>query len=67
VTRSRTSAAENNEAIGKSTSKGLEGSSYVPRDFDLAESFGGGSEYLPYLRPPVWPFTSIQLVEQEDE
>jgi hypothetical protein len=61
------SAAENNEAIVKSTRNGLGRSDYAPTEVELAESFGGGSEYFPFLRPPVWPFGVIRLFEQEDE
>ena len=59
-------AAENNEAIVKSSKSGLELSSYVPTDFEFAESFGG-SEYFPFLRPSLWPFTSIRLFKQEED
>jgi len=47
------SAVDNNEAIVKSTESGLDLSSYAPTDFELAESFGGGSEYLPLLATAV--------------
>jgi hypothetical protein len=60
------SAVENNEAIVKSRKSGLELSSYVPTDFELAESFGGGSEYFPSLRPGPWPFSKIRLFGQEE-
>jgi len=42
-------------------------SSYVPTDFEFAESFGGGSEFFPFLRPPLWPFNLIRLFGQEKE
>jgi hypothetical protein len=61
------SAVENNGSIVKSTTSGLELSSYVPTDFEFAESFGGGSEFLPFLRPPLWPFNLIRLFGQEEE
>jgi hypothetical protein len=57
------SAVENNEAIVKSRKSGQELSSYAPTDFEFAESFGG-SEYLPFRRPP---FSLIRLFEEEDE
>ena len=60
-------SAENNEATVKSRKSGLELSSYVPTDFEFAESFGGGSEYFPFLRPPLWPFSWIRLFRQEEE
>ena len=60
-------SAENNEATVKSRKSGLELSSYVPTDFEFAESFGGGSEYFPFLRPPLWPFSWIRLSRQEEE
>jgi hypothetical protein len=66
VTRNTMSAAENNEAIVKSSKSGLELSNYVPTDFEFAESFGG-SEYFPFLRPPLWPFSLIRLFGQEEE
>jgi hypothetical protein len=61
------SAVENNEAIVKSRKSRLKLSGYVPTDFELAESFGGGSEYLPFLRPPLWPFTWTRLFRREEE
>jgi hypothetical protein len=59
------SAVENNEAIVKSRRSGLELSSYVPTGFEFAESFG--ADYLPFLRPPLWPFGLIRLFRQEEE
>jgi hypothetical protein len=67
VTRNGMSALENNEAMVKSRKSRLELSGYVPTDCELAESFGGGSEYLPFLRPPLWPFSWIRLFRQEEE
>jgi hypothetical protein len=61
------SASENKEGIVKSTKSGLEPSSHVPADFKFAESFGGGFECLLFWRPPVWPFSLIRSLEQEDE
>ena len=60
------SAVENNEAIVKSRKSGLELSSYVPTDFEFAESFGGGSEFVPFLRPTLWPFSLIRFFGQEE-
>jgi len=54
------SVVENNEAIVESRKSGLELSRYVPTDLELAEFFGGGSEYLPFLRPPLWPFSLLR-------
>jgi hypothetical protein len=67
VTRNGMSAIENNASIVKSTKSGLDLSSYEPTDFEFAECFGGGSEYLPFLRPPLWPFSLIRLFRQEEE
>jgi hypothetical protein len=67
VTRNGMSAIENNGSIVKSTKSGLNLSSYEPTDFEFAEFFGGGSEYLPFLRPPLWPFSLIRLFRQEEE
>ena len=67
MTRNSMSAVENNGAIVKSTKSGLVVSSYEPPDFEFAESFGGGSDYLPSLRPPLWPFSFICLFGQEEE
>ena len=53
MTTNTMSAVDNNEAIVKSTESGLDLSSYAPTDFELAESFGGGSEYLPLLATAV--------------
>ena len=66
MTTNRMSVVENNEAIVKSRKSGLELSSYVPTDFEFAEFFGGGSEYLPFLRPTLWPFSLIRLFGQEE-
>jgi len=60
------SPVESNEAIAKRKS-GQELSSYAPTDLELAESFGGSSEYLPFVRPPLWPFSFIRLFGQEEE
>ena len=67
MTTNKMSVVENNEAIVESRKSGLELSSYVPTDFEFAESFGGGSEYFPFLRPPLWPFSWIRLFRQEEE
>jgi hypothetical protein len=61
------SAVEKNGSIVKSTTSGLDVSSYVPTDCEFAESFGGGSEYFPFSRPPLWPFSFIRLFGQEEE
>jgi len=67
VTRNSTSAVENNGSVARNTKSGLDLSSYVPTDFEFAESFGGGSEFFPFLRPPLWPFNLIRLFGQEKE
>jgi hypothetical protein len=67
VTRNTNSAVENNKSIGESTRSGLECSSYAPTAFELAEGFWGGSEYFPFSRLPLWPFTLIRLFRQEEE
>jgi hypothetical protein len=59
-------AVENNQVIVKSRESGLELSSYVPTDFEFAESISG-SDYLSLLRPPLWPFALIRLFGQEEE
>jgi hypothetical protein len=61
------SVVEKNGSIVKSATSGRELSSYVPTDFEFAESFGGGSEFFPFLRPPLWPFNLIRLFGQEEE
>jgi len=61
------SAVENNGSIVKNTKSGLDLSTYGPTDFEFAESFGGGSAYLPFVRPPLWPFSLIRLFGQEEE
>jgi len=60
------SAVENDEAIVKNRKSGLELSSYVPTDFEFAGSFGGGSEFVPFVRPTLWPFSLIRLFGQEE-
>jgi len=67
VTRNTMSATEKNEAIVEGTNSEVGSSRYTPTVFAFAESFGGGSEYIPFLRMPLWPFTSIRLFEQEEE
>ena len=66
MTTKRMSLVENNEAIAKRKS-GQELSSYAPTDLELAESFGGSSEYLPFSRPALWPFSFIRLFGQEEQ
>ena len=66
MTANKMSVVENNEAIVESTESGLELSSYVPTDFEFAESFCGGSEFEPFLRPTLWPFSLIRLFGQEE-
>ncbi|MGA7634120.1 MAG: hypothetical protein WCB11_25420 [Terriglobales bacterium] len=67
MTTNRMSAVENNGSIVQSMKSGLDLSSYAPTDFEFAESFGGGSEYVPFLRPPLWPFGLIRVFGQEEE
>ena len=67
MTRNRMPAAEKNEAIVQGTNSELGSSRYTSTAFAFAESFGGGSEYIPFWRMPFWPFTSIRLFEEEDE
>ena len=66
MTANKMSVVENNEAIVETKESGLELLSYVPTDFEFAEFFGGGSEYLPFLRPPLWPFSLLRLFRQEE-
>jgi hypothetical protein len=66
VTSKTNSAVENNGSIGKSRNSEHESSRYTSTAFAFAESFGGGSECLPFWRP-LWPFTPIRLFEQEEE
>ena len=66
MTTKKMSPVESNEAIAKRKSV-QELSSYAPTDFELAESFGGSSEYLPFSRPTLWPFSFIRLFGQEEE
>ena len=66
MTRNTMSAAEKNEAIVQGTNSELGSSRYTPMAFAFAESFGGGSECLPFWRP-LWPFSLIRLFEQEEE
>jgi len=37
------------------------------RDFEFVEFFGGGAEYLPFLTPPLWPFSLLRLFRQEEK
>jgi hypothetical protein len=67
VTRNTISVVENNESTEKNTRSGLECASYAPTGFEFEESFGGGSEFLPFLRPPLWPFSLVRLFGQEEE
>ena len=67
MTTNKMSVVENNEAIVDSRESGLELSSYVPTDFEFAEFFGGGSEYLPFLTPPLWPFSVLRSFRQEEK
>ena len=69
MARDTSSAVEKNESIGKRTRtrSGLDWASYAPTAFEFAEAFGGGSEYFPFSRLPLWPFTLIRLFKQEEE
>jgi hypothetical protein len=67
VTRNTNSGVGNNESIGKSARSGLESPSYAPTAFESAEVFGGGFEYFPFRRLPLWLSTLIRLFEQEEE
>ena len=67
VTRNTISAVENNESTEESTRSGLECASFAPTALEFAEAFGGGSEYFPFWRLPLWPFTLIRLFKQEEE
>jgi hypothetical protein len=58
------SAIENNKTTVNSTKTGHELSCYGPTDFEFAEFFGGGSEYVPFWRSP---FSLIRLFEKENE
>ena len=67
VARNTSSVVEKNESIGKRTRSGLDWASYAPTAFEFAEAFGGGSEYFPFSRLRLWPFTLIRLFKQEEE
>ncbi len=67
MTANRMSAVENNGSIVRSTKSEQDLSSYGPSDLEFAESFSGGSECLPFLRPPLWPFSLSRLFGQEEE
>jgi hypothetical protein len=67
VTTNAISVAENNEPIRKNTRSGLECASCAPTDLEYAEALGGGSEYFPIWRLPLWPFSLIRLFRQEEE
>lgn len=40
---------------------------YDPTFLNFAEGFGGGSEYFPFWRLPLWPFSSNRLFAQEEK
>jgi hypothetical protein len=67
VRRNTISAIGNNESLRNSTRSSLESSSYATIAFESAEAFGGGSEYFPFWRMPLWPFTPIRLFEQGED
>ena len=67
MTTNKMSVVENNEATVESRERGPELSSYVPTDSEFAEFFGGGSEYLPFLTSPLWPFSLLHLFRREEE
>jgi hypothetical protein len=66
VTRNTMSAAEKNEDIVQGTNSDLGSSRYIPTAFAFAESFGGGSECMPFWGP-LWPSSSIRLFDQEED
>jgi len=67
VTRSTMSRVENDETVVKSKKNERESSSYAAADLEFAETFGGGSEYFPFWRWPLSPFSWIRLFSQEGE
>jgi hypothetical protein len=67
VRTNKISAIGNNESLRNSTRSSLESSSYATIAFESAEALGGGSEYFPFWRMPLWPFTPIRLFEQGEE
>jgi hypothetical protein len=67
VTRSTMSGVENNETVVKSRKNERESSSYAAPDLEFAEAFGGGSEYFPFWRLPLSPFSWNRLFAQEEE
>jgi len=61
------SVAENIAPVVKSRENEREPPSYAATDVDLAETFGGGSEYFPFWRVSLFPSLSIRLFRQEEE
>ena len=66
MTRNTMSPAEKNEAIVQGTNSELGSSGYTPTACAFAESFGGGSECMPFWGP-LWPSSSIRLFDQEED
>ena len=54
------------ESIGTHATAGIEASSYTPTALEFAEDFGGGSDYFPFWRVPLWPFKAIRFGKQEE-
>jgi len=67
VGRNRISPIGNNDSLRNITRSSVESSSCATIAFEFAEACGGGSEYFPFWRMPLWPFTPIRLFEQEEE
>jgi hypothetical protein len=61
------SCVENNELFGTSTKRGSECSRDAPTLLESAEVYGGGNEYSPFWRLPLWPFSWIRFLTQEEE
>jgi hypothetical protein len=67
VTKNKSSAVENNESIGKNPTSGLQPPSDAPTVCELSEGLGGGSDFVPFWRLRLWPFTFIRSAKQEEE
>jgi hypothetical protein len=67
VAKSKISANQSNKSDGKSMTSGGESFRYAPSVCELSESLGGGPEYLPVWRPPLWPFRLVGWFEQEED
>jgi hypothetical protein len=67
VANNTMSCIENNELVGTSTKRGSGCSRDALTLPASAEVYGGGTDYFPFWRLPLWPLSWIRFLAQEEE